>query len=551
MKPVVIIGAGFSGVITLKICLENGLDAVCYERMDHFGGLWRYRETVDVDGIPSVTKNTIIDTSKEVGAISDFPPPPNFPNYMHNTKMIEYLGSFIQTNRLSQRIKYKHEILRVQKADDYDKSGEWSVLTKNKESGEEEVVEAMAVVVCTGHHAYPNYPTFLGQSEFKGKIIHSHSLKDTTQFEGKKVVVVGAGNSAMDAASELSFLCKTVYISTRKGVWISPRVGPNGIPLDFLFTRVDQFIHDNFPTYWRYVNENYVNSLFDHSLYGLKPRHHIDQQHPSISDILPARILAGAVFVKGDIARFTPNGVIFKGDEGVVNEVDAVVLCTGYNIKIPFLPDEEESLPGAPVNNNVGLFARIFPVKLPHPTLAFVGMCQPIGPLFPLMEMQARWICQLLNDHKRPIKALKGIQGWPTTVAEREAEVKDYKKTVASNFAQSQRHTIEVFYVTYLSDLARKIGCYPNIWKYAITDPKLFWKLLFGPFVAYQFRLDGPHTWPEARRAILSVDERVQKAFGETGRKMETNYNNPLARLGLIFTIFFAIVAFIYVFIAN
>ena len=82
-----IIGGGSSGATACKACLEEGFDVVVYEKTDQTGGLWRYREDV-VDGVGSVTKSTIINSSKEMSAFSDFPPPEEFPNYMHNTKMV-------------------------------------------------------------------------------------------------------------------------------------------------------------------------------------------------------------------------------------------------------------------------------------------------------------------------------------------------------------------------------------------------------------------------------------------------------------------------------
>jgi dimethylaniline monooxygenase (N-oxide forming) len=73
------------------------------------------------------------------------------------------------------------------------------------------------VLVCTGHHAKPNLPTFPGQDKFKGRIIHSHSYKDHIGYEDKNVIVVGIGNSGVDLACELSRIAKSVYISTRRG----------------------------------------------------------------------------------------------------------------------------------------------------------------------------------------------------------------------------------------------------------------------------------------------------------------------------------------------
>lgn len=82
-----VIGAGSAGLVAAKTCLEEGFDVVVYEKTSYTGGLWRYHED-DSEGVASVTKTTVINTSKEFNAFSDFPPPPEFPNYMHNSKMV-------------------------------------------------------------------------------------------------------------------------------------------------------------------------------------------------------------------------------------------------------------------------------------------------------------------------------------------------------------------------------------------------------------------------------------------------------------------------------
>ena len=90
-KRVAVIGAGLAGAGATKACFEQGIDVVVFEKNDYTFGLWRYQEKIDEDGTPSVMKSTVINTSKEMSAISDFPPPAHFPNYMHNTLQVRLL----------------------------------------------------------------------------------------------------------------------------------------------------------------------------------------------------------------------------------------------------------------------------------------------------------------------------------------------------------------------------------------------------------------------------------------------------------------------------
>ena len=83
-KRIAVIGAGVSGIIATKCCLEQGHQVVVFDKTTYIGGLWRYHETTDQDGIASVMKSTVINTSKEVSAFSDYPPRADYPNFMHN-----------------------------------------------------------------------------------------------------------------------------------------------------------------------------------------------------------------------------------------------------------------------------------------------------------------------------------------------------------------------------------------------------------------------------------------------------------------------------------
>lgn len=87
VKRICVIGAGCSGLTTIRQLRDEGLDVVCFERSDAIGGLWYYKEKTE-DGVASVARSTIINTSKEFSAFSDFPPPAHFPNFMHNSYMV-------------------------------------------------------------------------------------------------------------------------------------------------------------------------------------------------------------------------------------------------------------------------------------------------------------------------------------------------------------------------------------------------------------------------------------------------------------------------------
>ena len=212
-------------------------------------------------------------------------------------------------------VRFRQVILSLETADDYDASGRWVVRSKNLETSEEKTDVFDGVMICTGHHGTVNQPTFSGQEKFKGTIIHTHSLKNSVGFEDKNVVVVGIGSSGGDAADELSLVAKQVYLSTRRGAWISRRVGPNGLPSDqFFHRRFVWFISSLMPYSVRCnIQEKALNKQFDHEEYHLKPKHRVFSQHTMVNDSLPNRILSGTVTVKGDIDYCTEDGIVYKG----------------------------------------------------------------------------------------------------------------------------------------------------------------------------------------------------------------------------------------------
>lgn len=243
--------------------------------------------------------------------------------------------------------------------------------------------------------------------------------------------------------------------------------------------------------------ERELNKRFDHATYGLKPNHRVLSQHPTINDALPNKILSGTIVLREDIEKFTETGVIFKTDD-MPTDIDAVVLATGYEIKFPLLSEDI-----VPVENNkVQLYKYMFPPQLPHPTLAVIALVQVVGAVFPVAEAQGRWYALIMNDKRK--------------LPRKEVMLNDIKKKETENakrYVASLRHTVQVDYITYLDELAEQIGVKPKIHKFLFTDPKLFWKLLTGPSLPYQYRLRGPHKWSGARVAILGYNDRVLAAL--------------------------------------
>ena len=511
-KRICVIGAGAAGIGSVKSSIEAGYDVVCYEKTKYVGGLWRYHEE-KVDGIASVMKSTIINSSKEMSSLSDFPVPANAPNYMHHTEMLRYLDAYADHFNVRPYINFEHIVTKIVKSADHALTGRWVITAESLVTGKNSVTTFDAVVICTGHHVKPLVPTFKGQEKFKGSIIHSHSYRDNKAYEGKNVVVVGVGNSGGDVAVEASFVASNTYLSTRRGCWVLKRTGDGGEPGDCQnLKRCWNWVVNCLPyNLVNYVFESDLNKNFNHESFGLKPSHRAMSQHPMVNDFMANRLITGSIKVRKNIREFTENGVIFEGDDEVT-PVDAVVLCTGYSMWFPFLDQETLRYDGK--GNMVDLYKFMFNPDLPHPeTMAFVGLFQTIGAGFPAGELQIRWLMELLKGN---------VQLPPET--EMREDIKQRREYRNVRFTDSERHEHQVDWINFMDDISSQFGAKPNLWKIFFTDILLWFYLVFGPCLPFQFRLHGPGAnYERSRELILDYKYRVNAPLQRANQKLNSS----------------------------
>ncbi|XP_069593328.1 flavin-containing monooxygenase 5-like [Ranitomeya imitator] len=497
VKKICIIGAGSSGLTAIKCCLDENLEPICFESSDDIGGLWRFKE-IPEDSRASIYKSVIINTSKEMMCFSDYPIPDDFPNYMHNSKIMDYFRLYAKHFDLLKYIHFKTKVCNIKKRPDFATTGQWDVRTEC--DGKEEVGIFDGILVCSGHHTFPHLPlhSFQGINKFKGEYLHSRDYKYPIQFADKKIIVIGIGNSGGDLAVELSSVAKQVFLSTRRGAWVVNRVADEGFPLDVvLYSRckllIKQFMTTEMINNW---GEKRMNSRFNHENFGLKPSHRVLSQHPTINDDLPNRIISGKVLVKPNVKEFTERDVIFE-DGTVEKNIDVVFFATGYSFSFPFFEDPDLKVE----QNHISLYKHVFPPHLEKTTVAFIGLIQPIGAIMPIAELQARWATRVF----------KGISKLPSSQSMAN-KIAMTKEEMARRYVESPRHTIQVDFMEYMDEIASQFGVKPSLLPYWITDPKLASELFFGPCTPYQYRLSGPGKWPGARKAILTQRERIIKA---------------------------------------
>uniref|UniRef100_UPI0037E8FF3D dimethylaniline monooxygenase [N-oxide-forming] 2-like n=1 Tax=Semicossyphus pulcher TaxID=241346 RepID=UPI0037E8FF3D len=496
---VAVIGAGSSGLACVKVCVDEGLRPVCFESSDDIGGLWRFKESPEPER-GSIYRSLVVNTSKETMCFSDYPMPADFPNYLHNSQVLQYYRLYAQHFDLLRHVRFQTTVRSVSQRTDFSVSGQWDVVTFSRD-GEEERHVFDAVLVCSGHYTHPALPLtdFPGYETFSGRCFHSWEYKDADACRGKRVVVVGIGNSAGDIAVEVSRSAKKTFLSTRHGAWVISKMSSSGLPLDMTaITRLNNILMRLLPkTLLNWAVERSLNQRYDHRLYGLQLRHRALDRRPMINDDLPGRILQGALVMKPDLRGFRESGVEFE-DGSVEEDVHAVVFCTGYKGTFSFLP-------AALTEGRHGeftLYKRVFPPALSKPTLAVMGLFQTKGPIMPTVEMQARWAVKVFTGVSRLPPEGKMLE---VIESERQSNMKSYPCP--------RQAALQVDFISYLDFMAEQVGVRPNLLTLLLTDPLLWIKVFCGPVTPYQYRLTGPGRWTGARHAILTQWERVVQPF--------------------------------------
>lgn len=496
---VAVVGAGSSGLACIKICLDEGLEPFCFESSSEIGGLWRFKDSPEPER-SNIYQSLVVNTSKEMMCFSDFPMPAEYPNYMLNSQLLQYFTLYAEHFDLLKYIHFQTTVRSVTQRPDFASSGQWEVVTISKDGGEERHVFD-GILVCSGHYTHPALPLahFQGHETFAGRYFHSSEYKDAEALRGKRVVVVGIGNTGGDIAVEVSRSAEKTFLSTRQGAWVISRMSSNGLPLDMTaITRLNNILPLILPkTLVNWAAERALNHKCDHRLYGLKPRHRLLDRRPLINDDLPGRILQGALVMKANLKGFNGSEVLFE--DGTVEEnIDVVVFCTGYTGKFPFLTPALSEGP----HGELTLYKRLFPPSLQQPTLAIMGLFQTKGPIMPIVEMQARWA----------VKVFTGLSRLPPK-DEMLAVIELEKKINLKSYPCPHQAALQVDYIPYLDFMAGELGVRPNLLRLLLRDPVLWSKVFFGPCTPYQYRLTGPGQWAGARRAILTQWERVARPF--------------------------------------
>ncbi len=426
---VCIVGAGSSGMVACNALRQRGIPYDCFEKGSTIGGNWRFEND---NGVSSAYRSLHINSSREAMTYRAHPMPDEYPDYPNHFQVAAYFDEYVERFGLVETITFRTEVVLVEPVQDG-----WEVTVEDADGGRS-TERYSAVLVANGHHWNPRWPEppFPGSEDFAGEQMHAHYYREPDILVGRRVLVLGIGNSAVDIAVEASRIAEKTFLAMRRGAYVLPKY-LGGKPIDAVNPAIASYLP--LPVQRFFMSRLLDVAVGDMTAYGLpEPDHKLLEAHPTVSSELLPRLGHGDITAKPNISSFE-GGRTVRFEDGSEEEIDLVVYCTGYKIAFPFI---DESLVSTK-DNRLQLYQRV--VSVENPGLYFIGFIQPLGPIMPIAEQQAEWVGDLLS----------GRSALPPAAAMRQWIAADEGK-LKKRFVASKRHTIEVDFHPYLREIRRE-----------------------------------------------------------------------------------------------
>ena len=318
-----IVGAGPCGLLAARAFKLAGIPYDQFERHSDVGGIW----DIDNPGT-SMYESAHFISSKYTSSFFGLKMPEEFPDYPGHRQLLAYIRDFAKAFGLRDAIRFGVSVEHAAPVGENAQDG-WSVTLS---TGETRVYRGL--VCANGVTWHPNAPNYPGLDQFRGEARHAVTYRDPGEFRGKRVLIVGAGNSGVDIACDAARSADAAFISLRRGYHFVPK-HLFGVPTDVFL----QGVH---PPKGVVVPDEPGKMLAalvgDLTRYGLPaPDHKVMESHPIMNTQILHYLAHGDATAKGDVERFTPTGAVFA--DGSEESFDLVLFATGYDYRIPYLDE--------------------------------------------------------------------------------------------------------------------------------------------------------------------------------------------------------------------
>jgi hypothetical protein len=419
-----VIGAGAAGLAAARHLRAAAIPFEVLERERDVGGLW----DVSLPHGPMYHSARLI-SSKPLTQLPDFPMPRAYPDYPDHAQALAYLRAYARRFGLYEHIHFGHTVERAERMD----GGGWRVTLADGGTGLYE-----GLIVATGIHWVPSMPDMTG--EFDGEVVHSCGYKSPELFRGRRVLVVGAGNSGCDIAVEASQHAARTWLSVRRGYHVIPKHA-FGRPIDQV-GELGLKLHLPLPVR-RSLNELVLRVVVGRpERYGLpRPDHRLLESHPIVNSRLLPALARGEIRPKPDVVKLDGPEIRFR--DGTAERVDLIVLATGYRVTFPFIDSKHLNSPDGRPDFHLHVF---------HPgydDLFILGLLQPDSGVWPLMDLQAQAVARCLRA------ARAGTAGFRKFGSLKRGPHPDLSGGI--RYVASERHRYEVEHASYARQMRKVI----------------------------------------------------------------------------------------------
>ena len=467
LPDIAIIGAGPSGLATARWLKAKGMDAVIFEAGDDLGGQWNPNGPHTATW-PGMRTNT----SRVMTAFSDMDHREGTAVYPTREQMHAYLQDYAERFDLRGAIRFGCRVEGLAQVETEGESG-WRLDWSTEQGSQTALFER--VIVATGRQIKAEVPELPGLEGFSGRLgtRHTSDYRGSADWKGASVLVAGCSISALEIAAELAHHAGSVTVAYRRQRYVLPKQIV-GVPTDHvMFTRAAALMGEKLPpeALAEGLKAQVLKVAGNPADWGAQvPHENVFAAGITQSQgFLPA-VAEGRIATKPWIERIQGNTVRFA--DGSAADVDGILFGTGYSLSLPFLaPEIAATLQLDPIG--MDLFGQTFHPGLPG--LAFVGLYELLGPYFPVLELQARWLAECLTR----ADALPPAPQMAEAIA---ATPPEFKRPPAVPM-----HVLAVMF-------ARLLGAEPGLSDW----PQLERALAVGPLSPASFRLSGPDALDDA-----------------------------------------------------